>query len=178
MKDHHPPQGNARYIALRGRRRHFLLPAAVRGANTEGLDADLPAPIVHGTYNGGLRRDQLLGDFTPVQGHQASGGKPPYNYTSDDATVIRVTDARLGILQAVPSGSNLNINVTDSANPQASTSYPVATAFPRPEMSPNGKFTVTVGQTFVLTATGGTPPYRWAINVNPTGGIQLSNTTG
>nr|WP_063571285.1 Ig-like domain-containing protein [Luteibacter rhizovicinus] len=65
MKDHlASPRFVTRYAALRARRRPLLLPAVT---HPQGTDANLPPPIIHGIYNGGLRRDQLLGDFATVQ---------------------------------------------------------------------------------------------------------------
>ena len=65
MKDHHLSPGVAAgHVALRTRRRRLLLPPATRVATP---NVTLPAPIIHGTFNGGLRRDQLLGDFATVQ---------------------------------------------------------------------------------------------------------------
>ncbi|HVI53534.1 MAG TPA: hypothetical protein VM621_00600, partial [Luteibacter sp.] len=59
MKDHHPTPG-PRNLALRERRRGLLQPSAGDAPDL------LPVPIIYGTYNGGLGRDQLLGDFDSV----------------------------------------------------------------------------------------------------------------
>jgi hypothetical protein len=48
----------------------------------QGPTAGIPAPVVHGTLNGGLRRDQLLGDFAIVN---ISVG--PWDFPSPDDTV-------------------------------------------------------------------------------------------
>jgi hypothetical protein len=67
MKDHQTNSGSTtRYLALRTRRRRLLRSPAVR-ARDNGAALLLPRPIVHSTYNDGLRRDQLLGDFATVQ---------------------------------------------------------------------------------------------------------------
>jgi len=68
MKDHRPPQDtSARYLAGRAHRHPLPLSPASRMSRADSPDAELPAPIVHGTLSGGLGRDQLLGDFATVQ---------------------------------------------------------------------------------------------------------------
>jgi hypothetical protein len=106
----------------------------------------------------------------------ASGGVPPYTYSSNVPGVVNVPDAAQGAIQSVADG-NAVIAVHDSDN--GSGTYPVTVRDVTPDFTiwPLSYTGVRAGDTRTFEAVGGLPPYRWRMgDVNDA--IQLNNTSG
>lgn len=100
-----------------------------------------------------------LTDTNPTQGHQASGGVPPYLYKSIGPNV-KVTDATNGIIQAINNG-RAEIMVSDSATPPHYGTYPVAAQVGNIHdfsLDPAATIPVGMSKDFGLVAVGPVPP--------------------
>ncbi|HMD70734.1 MAG TPA: putative Ig domain-containing protein [Bryobacteraceae bacterium] len=119
----------------------------------------------------------------------ATGGIPPYAWSlASGATLpggLSITSA--GVISGTPTAAGtfpVTVQVTDSAQVTATRSYSIAVTAPAVPLSittqpplPNGEVGVAYTQTF--TATGGTPPYNFAVIAGAApAGLALGLLTG
>lgn len=103
----------------------------------------------------------------------ATGGTPPYNWsvTSGSLPAGLSLTASNGAITGTPSSANtfsFTVQVTDTSNATASQAFTITVASNTPKLTvittsplPDGAVGTAYSQT--LTATGGTPPYKWSV---------------
>jgi uncharacterized protein (TIGR03437 family) len=117
--------------------------------------------------------------YTPVT-FRPSGGRPPYHFSSNPATVPPgFTLDAFGDLTGVPSqpgNFTFSLTVTDGAGYQLTESYPLTVVNPLTitTASPLTSGTIGVAYSQPVQAAGGAPPYTFAIVGTPPPGLVLS----
>lgn len=102
-----------------------------------------------------------LSNTNVTQGHQAKGGVTPYQYTSSNTQIVKVTDGDKGLIQAVTDG-DAYILVNDSATPKHSDKYPVKVAGTIPFFVDTNPVTLSSTQPAQgHQASGGVTPYHY-----------------
>jgi large repetitive protein len=123
----------------------------------------------------------------------ASGGTTPYSCSITSGTLpggLTLSGCTVSGTPSTPGTSNITVNVTDTSSPQKSVSAQQSiTIHPSGALSLTGTLpigTVGVPYSYALHATGGTPPYSYAltagslpagISLNPDGTISGTPTT-
>jgi hypothetical protein len=115
---------------------------------------------------------------------QASGGVAPYTWAFTGQLPPGITFATTGVLLGTPTSGgtyNFTVIVTDSRQGSASRAVSLnVLGGSRLAVTTTALPSGTVGQNYSqsLTATGGTPPYTWAIGQGFPAGLTLDGTTG
>lgn len=125
----------------------IVLSVSEANVTTEIFDASTPM-----LYNGGIMVS-------------ASGGTAPYTYS---ATINGITyNLNTGYFPGLNSGS-ITITVTDAAGQSKDTTVDVSDVYPQPSVAVSSVTMPSAcgnqGGTFVLTGSGGTPPYTYSID--------------
>ena len=110
-----------------------------------------------------------------TQQFSLTGGTPPYRWSATGAPPGLTMDAALGILRGTPTANGtftFTVQVADNAGLSASKTFSVAISPPPLVISTDAVFSGTVGLAYSQTfsATGGIPPYRWALVAGSPGG--------
>src|SRR5207247_3576048 len=116
------------------------------------------------------------------QNLSASGGTPPYNWSITAGTLSGgLTLSGAGLLSGTPTNAgdfNFTVQVMDSASATATKAFTVRVNPPALIIASGSPFpagTVGVAYSQTLTASGGQPPYDWAVSAGLwTGGLTLS----
>src|SRR5207253_2555708 len=114
----------------------------------------------------------------------ASGGTPPYVWTAVNPLPSGLFLSQNGTITGTPltSGTySFAVRVIDSAQANAIASFTLRVGAPALSIVTNSPLpSGTVGQPYnqSLTATGGAPPYRWAVGQGLPAGLTLDQTTG
>ncbi len=115
----------------------------------------------------------------------ASGGTPPYQWAAGPAFPAFLTlDTITGTLSGTPTAGGtfaFPVQVADSANRTSTSTVTLTINSPPPTITTlapifNGTVAVPYVQTF--RASGGNPPYTWAIVQGDPGGLSINATTG
>jgi len=111
----------------------------------------------------------------------ATGGFPPYTWSSDVSLPPGLSLASTGVISGTPSTAGsytLSINVRDQQQGTASMRFALTVQPPPPlvitSSSPLPNGTATVSYSYVLNVSGGTPPYSWGLVGNLPAGLSLS----
>jgi Putative Ig domain len=115
----------------------------------------------------------------------ATGGAPPYQWAAGTGFPSFLTlDTNLGTVSGTPTAAGtftFPVQVTDSVKTTATSTVSLTIVSPPPSITTLAPiFSGTVGVLYDQTfrATGGNPPYTWAILTGSTGGLTLDPNTG
>jgi hypothetical protein len=115
----------------------------------------------------------------------ASGGAPPYQWAAGTGFPSFLTlDTAAGTVSGTPTAAGtftFSVQVTDSVKTTATGTVNLTIISPPPSITTLAPiFGGTVGVPYVQTfrATGGNPPYTWAVVTGNTGGLTLDPATG
>jgi len=101
------------------------------------------------------------------QSFAATGGAPPYQWSIDTPPPGLAMNPSSGVLSGTPSAAgtfNLNVKVTDSAALSATRAFTIAIANALTIVTPSlPGGTVGTAYSQQLSATGGSPPYKWTV---------------
>lgn len=112
-----------------------------------------------------------------------SGGQPPYRWTATGLPPGLTLETSTGTLRGTPTTSgtfSLNVQVADSSGLNASKTFVLTINPPPLIITTESVFPGIVGQAYAQTisATGGVPPYRWAlVSGSPGDGLRFDAST-
>ena len=115
----------------------------------------------------------------------ASGGTPPYAWSTSGDTDGLAIDSKSAVLSGTPQAAgtfHFTVIVTDSASVTASQDLSLTVSSPSLIVTtgpplPSGTVGVAYDQKFSIVASGGTPPYTWSLTTATVPGLTFNATT-